>query len=114
MKNDSVCDLVATGLLELDDQNFMALEWTAKKYFWQAENRYQAELEAYDNNKTNKQYNQLLRALDMVSADFKKSLGYFKTLYDLDPDPKTAKYLGNIYNRLDDKEKAEFYYSKSE
>jgi len=86
------------------------LDWTAKKYFWKAENRYQDELKAYEKNKTNKQYNKLLKALDIVSADFKTSLDYFKKFYTIDPNPGTAKYLGNIYNRLDDKKKADYYY----
>ena len=114
MENDSVCDALATVLLTNDAQNLLALDWTAKKYFWKAEDRYQAELKAYDENKTNKQYIRLLKALNEVSVDFKTSLGYFKTLYELDPNPKTAKYLGNIYNRLDNKKKADYYYKLAE
>jgi tetratricopeptide (TPR) repeat protein len=114
MENDSVCNSLALEMLDVDGKNLPALDWTAKKYFWQAEDLYQAELEAYEKNKTNKQYNQLLKALDVVSADFKTSLGYFTTLYELDPTPKTAKYLGNIYNRLDDKKKADYYYKLAE
>jgi hypothetical protein len=110
LKNDSVCDLLAGELLNLDENNLVGLDWMAKKYFWQAENRYKNEMEAYDKNKTNRQYNKLLKALDIVSADFKTSLGYFKTLYGLNPAPQYAKYLGNIYNRLDDKKKADYYY----
>jgi tetratricopeptide (TPR) repeat protein len=109
LKNDTVCDALATQMLINDPNNLLALDWMGKKYFWQAENRYQDELKAYDKNKTNKQYNKLLKALDIVSAEFKKSLGYFTTLYELDPTPKTAKYLSNIYNRLDDKKKSEYY-----
>jgi tetratricopeptide (TPR) repeat protein len=114
LNNDSVCDRLAEDLLTLNEENVLALDWTAKKYFWQAEDRYQSELKAYEKNKTNKQYNQLLRALDVVSADYKTALGYFKKLYALDPSPKTAKYLGNIYNRLDDKQKADYYYELAE
>jgi len=108
--NDSVCGLIAADLLKIDENNLPGLDWTAKKYFWKAENRYQDELKAYEKNKTNKQYNKLLKALDIVSADFKTSLDYFKKFYTIDPNPGTAKYLGNIYNRLDDKKKADYYY----
>lgn len=114
LKNDSICDRLGVALLEGDSENLPALDWMAKKYFWQAEYRYQAELKAYDENRTNRQYNKLLKALDEVSDDFKTSLGYFTTLYDLDPTAQTAKYLGNIYNRLDDKKKAAYYYRLAE
>jgi len=123
LKNDKACDTLANELLELDDNNLVALEWMAKKYFWKAENLYQEELkaydnnktnrQAYDNNKTNRQYNQLLKALDVVTADFKTSLKYFMKIYDQEPTKETAKYIGDIYNRLDDKKKAEYYYGLS-
>jgi hypothetical protein len=87
----------------------MALEWLAEKYYWLAENSYKAEMEAYEKNRTNKQYNQLLKAFETVSANFKTSLTYFKKLYDLDPSGEYATFLSNIYARLDDKEKAEYY-----
>ncbi len=108
--NDSVCDTVATNLLGKDENNLTALNWLAKKYFWKAEYRYQNEMKAYEKNKTNKQYKKLLKALDVVSSDFKTSLNYFKKIYKLNPKPATAKYIGNIYNRLDDKKKADYYY----
>ena len=113
LKNDDVCDKFALLLLELDNENVMALDWFAKQLFWKAEKRYQDEMKAYNTNKTNKQYNRLLKALDVVSKDFKTSLGYFKTLYAIDPNPQYAKYLGDIYNRLDDKKKANYYYEKA-
>jgi hypothetical protein len=34
-------------------------------------------------------------------------------LYSVDPKPEYAKYMGDIYNRLDDKDKADYYYEKS-
>ena len=113
LKNNDVCDKLALQLLDLDKENVMALDWFAKQLFWKAEKRYQDEMKAYNANKTNKQYKQLLGALDVVSNDFKTSLGYFKTLYTIDPNPQYAKYLGDIYNRLDDKKKANYYYEKA-
>lgn len=110
LDKDSVCGVIAADLLKLDENNKIGLKWTAEKYFWKAEKRYAAELKAYETNKTNKQYKQLLKALNLVSADFKTSLGYFKKLYLADPEPQYAKYLGDIYNRLDDKKKADYYY----
>lgn len=110
LKNDSVCDTLALEMLDKNPENVLALDWMAKKLFWQAEKRYQDEMKAYSENKTNKQYKQLLGALDIVSADFKASLAYFTELYTIDPSPENAKYLGDIYNRLDDKKKADYYY----
>lgn len=113
LKKDLMCDQLAAELMKMDAANTTALEWKAVKYFWQAENLYQTSLKEYNNNKTNKQYKILLKALDVVTADFKKSLDYFTRLYKLDPQPEYAQYLGNIYTRLDDKKKAEYYYKLS-
>lgn len=114
LDNDSICNQLAEKLIKVDENNLIALDYLGKKFFWKAENRYHAELKAYEKKKTNKQYNKLLKALDVVSTDFKKSLGYFKKLYKIHPEPKTAKYMGNIYNRLDDKKKADYYYKLAE
>lgn len=114
LDNDSACDTISAELLELNENNLAGLEWLAQKYFWKAENLYQDELKAYDKNKTNRQYNHLLKALDVVTADFKTSLKYFYKIYDQEPTPATAKYIGDIYNRLDDKKKADYYYGLSE
>ena len=113
LKNDHACDTLALSLLANDSQNPLALEWMGRKLFWQAEKLYQSEMKAYNENRTNKQYKQLLDALDTVTDDFKAALGYYKTLYEIDPRPEFAKYLGDIYNRLDDKQKADYYYSKA-
>lgn len=113
LKNNDVCDKLALQLLDLDKENVMALEWLATKLFWKVERLYQSEMKVYNENKTNKQYNKLLKSLDVVTADFKTSLTYFKTLYELNPTPEYAKYLGDIYNRLDDKKNANYYYGKA-
>jgi tetratricopeptide (TPR) repeat protein len=109
LKNDSICNILAPKLLKLDPHNVTGLEWEAKRYYWKAENLYQEEMAAYEKHKTNRQYNHLLKALDVVTTDFKKSLKYFKSLYSINPDKNYAKYLANIYARLDDKKMAEHY-----
>ena len=111
LKNDSICDLLAEVIMEQNPENEPALSWIAKKYYWQAENRYQAEMTAYDKNKTHSQYAILLEAFKTVTLDFKESLGYFTRLYELYPNPDYAKYLGNIYVRLNAKQKARYYRS---
>ncbi len=112
-ENDENCDWAATEILKQDENHEKALNWLAEKYFWKAENRYQAEMEAYNNNRTNKQYNILLKAFKIVTADFKESLKYYTKLYKLYPNPEYARYLGNIYTRLDDEKMAEYYRAKA-
>jgi tetratricopeptide (TPR) repeat protein len=107
--NSDVCDSLATEMLKNDKNNVLALEWKAEKYYNRAEKLYQKEMKAYNKHKTRRQYAHLLKALDRVTADFKISLKYFKQLYSINADPKYARYLANIYNRLDDKSKAAYY-----
>ena len=96
-------------ILKLDASNITALEYYAEKYFWKAENLYVSEMKAYKNKKTSSQYKKLLKALEQVWPNYKKSRNYFLKLYKIDPKPEYAKYLGNIYTRYDDKEKAAYY-----
>jgi len=113
LENDSICEATAEKILGLNEVNETALKWFAEKYYWKAENRYQSELDAYNRNKTHKQYNLLLNAFKKVTSDFKESLEYFTRLYRLYPDPGYARYLGNIYARLNNEEKARYYHSKA-
>lgn len=112
LENDEICDDLADRLLKENANNIVALEWNAKKYFYKAENRYQKEMDAYNNHKTRSQYAKLLKALDIVNADFKISLKYFMKLYKIDDKNEYAKYLGNIYARFNDKKKVDYYRSK--
>jgi hypothetical protein len=102
-------DELANRILKLDANNLAALEWNAKKYYNLAENRYVSEMTAYQKNRTNKQYKKLLKAWDVIWPQFDKSLNYFLKLYKLDPQPRYAKYLANIYTRKDKKQKAAYY-----
>ena len=109
LDNIDSCNNIAKKLLSLDNENIVALEWFGKQYYHKAENRYQKEIAAYDKKKTKKQYQILLKALEVVTVDFKKSLTYFKKIYALEPTPKNANYLSHIYGRLSDKKKAAYY-----
>ncbi len=106
---DIRCDSIAIELLQINSDQVIALNWLGKKYYRLAEDVYQKEMTAYDQNKTRKQYAHLLEQLDLITADFKKSLSYLKTSYEVVPDAKIALYLSYIYNRLDDKQKASYY-----
>lgn len=114
VEHSETCDTLAIRLLKLNNNQPDALRWLGKKYYRKAEDRYQKEMKAYDDNKTRKQYAQLLKALDEVTVDYKTSLKYFKQYYKVSPQPTTARYLSYIYNRLDDKQKSEYYLKLTE
>ncbi|MBU1014651.1 MAG: hypothetical protein KKG99_16780 [Bacteroidetes bacterium] len=114
LKNEAECEKTAKELLKINSNNIIALEWSAERLFWKAENFYQESITEYDKKKTNSQYAKLLKALNVVTADFKKSRDLFEKLYKLKPLPKYAHFLGNIYSRLNDKEKAKYYQSKAD
>ncbi|MCK5171314.1 MAG: hypothetical protein KAQ75_15660 [Bacteroidales bacterium] len=113
MENPTVCDKLAKQILKLEANNITALEYYAEKHFWKAENLYVSEMKAYKNKRTSSQYKKLLKALDEVWPNFKKSRDYFLKLYKIDPKPEYAKYLSNIYTRYDDKQKAAYYNKKA-
>ena len=113
LNNDQVCDSVASLILDANPEHESSLNWYAEKYYWKAENSYQAEMKAYEENKTRKQYAKLLKAFKIVTVDFKQSLDYYSRLYNLYPKPEYAKYLGNIYARLNDEKDAKYYHDKA-
>lgn len=106
-------DEIAKRLLNLNKNNITALEHFGKKYYWKAENLYQREMNAYERNKTTRQYKKLLKALKVVSANFRMARSYYLRLYKQNPAPEHAKYLANIYARLNDKRKSNYYRAKS-
>lgn len=103
----------ALQLLKMDRNNCSALETLAIHYYHMAEDRYQTEMKAYEKNRTNRQYKQLLNALEEINANFRTSRDYFERLYKLNPDPRFANYLGNIYTRFENKKQADYYYRKA-
>lgn len=109
LDNIDSCNSIANKLLNLDKDNMVALVWFGKQYYHKAENRYQKEIAAYNKKKIKKQYKILLKALEVVTVDFKKSLSYFKKIYALQPTSQNANYLSHIYGRLSDKKKAAYY-----
>lgn len=111
--NDTKATEIAQQLLKKNKNNVAALEWLAELYYWRAENRYQAENKAYEQNRTRRQYAKLLKAYEILNTDFRISLSYFQRLYEMDPKPSYARYIGNIYLRFQDKEKADYYHRKA-
>jgi len=111
IEHNEKCDEIAQQLIKINPDNQEALEWMAKKYYYLGEDRYQSAMKAYDKNKTNKQYQILLKELDLVTADLKKSLKYFDKLWDMKDGKQYAVFLANIYARFDDKQKSQYYKS---
>jgi tetratricopeptide (TPR) repeat protein len=107
--NETICDSLALEILQLDPDSEPALKWKAESHFWKAENSYQYQMKAYKENRTRKQYSILLKAFKQVNSDFRKSRDYFLKLYEMNPDPEYAWYLGNIFTRLEDEGKANYY-----
>ncbi len=100
---------IAHRLLAIDRDNKTALEYIAEKTFWEAENRYQQEMKAYEQEKTRRQYRQLLDALDEINDKLRTARDYFERLYENEQDPQYATYLMNIYIRFGNDERAEYY-----
>jgi tetratricopeptide (TPR) repeat protein len=109
LENEAVCDSLADALLGKNPEHLEALEWNAKKYYWAGQNRYEREMAKYNANKTRKNYNTLLKELDLVTADFKKALPYLNKLWKLNPGKEYAGYLVNIYARFGNEDKTKFY-----
>ena len=61
---------IAQQILKLDANNIDALEFFAEKYYWLAENSYVKEMKAYQANRTDKQYQQLLAAYKIYFENY--------------------------------------------
>jgi len=102
---------IAQQILRLDANNVEALELFAEKHYYLAENSYIKEMNAYQKNKTEKQYQQLLAAFKILNENYKIAQNYFLKLYKIEPKSRYATFLGNIYTRFENKEKADYYYN---
>lgn len=116
LKNlDKSDDILPTAerLLKINPESLTAKEAIAIQLYKSAEERYQREMKAYQNNRTSTQYKRLLKQLEIINADFKIARGYLEELYKLNPESRYATYLGNIYTRFENKSKANYYYKKA-
>jgi len=113
LENLQVSEKLADELLQINPNHVKALEFKAEKAFNKAEDHYQREMKAYEENRTNRQYKRLLEELDKITEEFQVALGYYEKLWDMDPKPKYARYMSNIYVRFNDKEKADYYRNKA-
>lgn len=111
LNNKGQQDKTAQQILKIDANNIDALEYFAEKYYYLAENSYVREMKAYQANKTDKQYQQLLAAYKIYFENYRIARDYFLKLYQLNPKPRYATFLGNIFTRYENKEKADYYYN---
>jgi tetratricopeptide (TPR) repeat protein len=112
--NDEQLDTLSSDLLALNPENKAALEWKAITLYNKGENRYQKEIQEYENNKTNSQYKIMLAGLDTATAYFKQSLQILEQLYGREADKRYALYIANIYARFGDEPNAKRYQKLSQ
>lgn len=112
-RDEEQARITSEKLLKNNPQHLAALDYLGRDYYKKGEDRYQLQLAAYEANKTRKQYAVLLRELEKSTADFKKSLSYFESLYKIDPTPSVALFIGNIYARFGDQANAKKYHQLS-
>ena len=105
---------LAEDLLAMNRNNLPALDFLAKKHFRQADQLYRREMQAYEANRTHRQYARLLEALEVVNTDLRIALDYFTRLYRQNPNSEYASYLANIYERFQDEENARYYRRRAE
>ncbi len=105
---------LAEDLLGLNPGNKAALDLLAKKHFRKADELYTREMQAYEQNRTHRQYARLLDALEIVNTNLHISLDYFKRLYEQQPTSEYARYLANIYERFQNEDRARYYRQRIE
>ncbi len=109
LNKTKIADTLAVAVLKEEPKNVPALDYLAQKYFWLAENSYRAENKAYEKNHTYQQYAKLIAAYKVITRNYQRSLAYFKTLFPLERTSQNARYLSDIYGRLTNKKKADYY-----
>lgn len=96
-------------LLNVDAKNQLALTYKATEIYKSAEERYKKEMALYNARKTRKQYGILLKALEKSTDEFKQARDMFETIYQQSKSDEVAGYLANIYARLNNQQKSEYY-----
>ncbi len=107
--NDKKATEAAENLLRINKKNKLALDWLARKYYYQAIERYNYEMQAYEKNRTHRQYAQLREAWPVIHDDLRTAKNYFKELYSMYPSSEYARFLSNIFERFNNDSKARYY-----
>jgi hypothetical protein len=109
LDNEEAANETAAELLRLNPDNIDALGRLGRMHFDQAVEIHERETRAYEQNRTHRQYNQLLQAYEVMNRKLRTALGHFLKLYELEPTRETASFLRNIYTRFNDEERARYY-----
>lgn len=105
--DDAQLEKLCDTMLAADPDNTVALHFKAVKLYDKSEARYKKLMADYERNKNAASYAILRRDLKFLSADYRSSRDMFEKLRTINPDNKNhIKYLINIYNRLDQNDKA--------
>jgi hypothetical protein len=105
----AIITATAKQLLQLNARHISALNWLAMKHLQQADMLYKETTQAYEQNRTHRQYAQLLQDFEVINTDLHIALNYFLQLYETTSDAAYAAYLANIYERFGDEEKTRYY-----
>lgn len=109
LDHDKQATLHAEQILAMNRNNLTALDWLARHHFREADALYRREMQAYEQNRTHRQYAQLLDALEIVNTNLRIALDYFTRLYNQNPTSEYASFLANIYERFQDEDNARYY-----
>ena len=96
-------------LLKINPANTSGLFYMGSSYYHKAESKNQAEMEAYNANKTQRRYLYLVEQLKLITKDYQTAKFYFETLYKYEPNNRNAEYLASIFARLNNESKSQYY-----
>jgi uncharacterized protein HemY len=109
--NDVEAMEIVKKLLKVNPKNTTGLFYLGSFYYLKAENKYHAEMDSYNANKTQRRYLYLVEQLKMITKDYQAAKFYFETLYTFEPNNRNAEYLANIFARLNNESKSQYYRS---
>lgn len=106
--------IAAEELLKINHNNAIALEIKAVDIYKKAEVKYVNAFETYNKKKTTLTYGILRRDLKKISAQYREARDIFESLYKASPEKSYASYLTNIYSRLQDDSKTDYWKKRAE
>ncbi len=102
-------DKIAEKLYSIDNNNAIGLEHVAYQAYKTTEDEYQAAVKAYEAQKTNAAYTVMVKKTQPLAARYKTARDLYLKLYGITKKPADAAILARIYQRLKDKQKADYY-----
>lgn len=109
LDNEEKANEVAKKILELNAYNEKALDWLARKYYYQAAEVYKREMDKYREHRSYQQYAHLKDIWDDIHDDFRTAKTFFERLYEMNPTSEYAGFLADIYERLGNEQQSRYY-----